>query len=177
MTRIPRGAAVRLPPRARNALLSIHIAATVSALGADLVLLALDLAGLLGSDPRTVYPAAYLIGSSIMAPLAVVSLATGLSLALLTSWGVFRYWWVTIKLTITAVLTVLVLLVLVPRLGSAARAVGAGVALTDAERLQLVLTPATGSGLLIGMIALAVFKPSWRLPRRMQRGRVTAPGR
>lgn len=165
MTRIAGGAAMRLPSRARNALLSIHIAATVSALGADLVLLALGLAGLSGADARTVYPAAYLIGSSIMAPLAVVSLATGLLLALLTRWGVFRYWWVTIKLTVTAVLTLLVLLVLVPRLGAAAGAVGRAVALTDAERLQLVVTPATGSGLLIGMIGLAVFKPSWRLPR------------
>ena len=158
---------MRLSPRARNALLSMHIAATVSALGTDLVLLALGVAGLSGSDPGTVYPAAYLIGSSIMAPLAVVSLATGLLLALLTRWGVFRYWWVTIKLAITSVLTVLVLLVLVPRLGAAARAVSAGLALTDAERLQLVITPATGSALLIAMIGLAVFKPPWRLPQRL----------
>src|SRR5688500_8057188 len=34
-----------------------------------------------GSDPRTVYPAMSIIGSSIMAPLAVASLATGLLLA------------------------------------------------------------------------------------------------
>jgi hypothetical protein len=138
----------------------------VSALGTDLVLLALGVAGVSGSDPGTVYPAAYLIGSSIMAPLAIVSLATGLGLAFLTRWGVFRYWWVTIKLATTAILTVLVVLVLVPRLGAAAWAVSSRLALTDAERLQLVITPATGSGLLIAMIVLAVFKPSWRLPRR-----------
>ena len=152
--------------RSRNALLSIHIAATVSALGADLVILALGVAGFSGSDPRTVYPAMSLIGSSIMAPFAIMSLATGLLLALLTRWGLFRYWWVTIKLAITALLTVLVLLVLAPRLGAAAQTVELGAALTDAERLQLVITPTVGSTLLFATIALAVFKPSWRLRRR-----------
>lgn len=165
MTRIAVGATRRLPPRARNVLLSMHIAATVSALGADVVLLTLGLAGFWGSDPRTVYPAMNLIGASIMAPLAILSLATGVVLASLTPWGVFRYWWVTIKLVVSASLTVLVLLVLVPRLGAAAEAVAAGVEVTAVERLQLVATPATGSGLLIALIALAVFKPSWRLPR------------
>lgn len=166
MTRITRMASVRLGTRSRNALLSVHIASTVSALGADLVILSLSLAGLTGSDPRTIYPAMSLIGASVMAPFAIVSLVTGVLLARLTGWGVFRYWWVTIKLVTTTVLVVLVQLVLVPRLGAAARAAGAGLALTDAERLQLVVTSATGSSLLIAMIVLAVFKPSWRLNRR-----------
>ncbi len=153
----------RLSPPARKALLSLLIAATVSALGADLVLLGLGLTGLSGSDPATVYPAMSLIGASIMAPLAIASLTTGLLLALLTSWGVFTYWWVTIKLGITGTLTVLVLFVLVPRLGNAARAVGHGADISGAERMQLVLTPGIGSTLLLATIALAVFKPTWRL--------------
>jgi hypothetical protein len=155
-------------PRSRNVLLSAHIAATVSALGADLTILVLGLSGLSGSDPQTVYPAMFIIGSSIMAPLAVVSLATGVVLALRTRWGLFRYWWVAIKLAITALLTVLVLLVLVPRLGAAARAVELGTGLTDADRLQLIVAPMIGSTLLIATVALAVFKPSWRLRRRKQ---------
>jgi hypothetical protein len=165
MTRTTVGASVRLPARARNVLLILHISSTVSALGADLVILVLGLVGLSGSDPRIVYPAMSLVGASIMAPLAIASLASGVALARLTSWGLFKYWWVTIKLIVTSLLTLLVIYVLVPRLGGAARVVAAGAALTDAERLQLVLTPATGSTLLIGMIALAVFKPSWRLWR------------
>src|SRR5688500_1317068 len=154
-----------LSPPARKILLSAHIAATVSALGADLVLLGLGLAGSTGSDPRTIYPAMSIIGSSVMAPLAVASLTTGLLLAFFTQWGVFRYWWVTIKLGITASLTVLVLFVLVPRLATAARIVGFGADISEAERLQLVITPAVGCTLLIATVALAVFKPAWRLRR------------
>jgi hypothetical protein len=166
MTRTTLRASVRLPARARNVLLILHISSTVSALGADLVILVLGIVGLSGSDPMTIYPAMSLVGALIMAPLAIASLASGVALARLTSWGLFRYWWVTIKLIVTSLLTLLVIFVLVPRVGGAARAVAAGAALTDSERLQLVLTPAMGSTLLIGMIALAVFKPSWRLPRR-----------
>jgi hypothetical protein len=156
----------RLPPNARNLLLTVHVAATVSALGADLVLLVLGVAGASGADPRTVYPASSIIGSMLMAPLAAASLASGLALALLTRWGVFRYWWVTIKLAITASLTALVVLVLVPRLAAAARSVALGTALTDAERTQLVITPMVGCSLLVLTITLAVFKPSWRLRMR-----------
>jgi hypothetical protein len=48
----------------------------------------------------------------------------------------------------------------------AAKGASDGLVLTDAERPQLVVTSATGSSLLIVMIVLAVFKPSWQLPRR-----------
>ncbi|MGH2383936.1 MAG: hypothetical protein ACRDGB_02640 [Candidatus Limnocylindria bacterium] len=153
-------------PRTRNVLLSVHITATVGTLGADLALLVLGLAGLSGSDTGSVYPAMYLIGSSIMSPLVVLSLGTGLVLALRTRWGLLRYWWVTLKLAITALLTVLVLLVLVPRMGAAAQAVGVGAGPTSAEQMQLVVAPIVGSTLLIATIALAVFKPSWQVPRR-----------
>ena len=74
------------------------------------------------SGARAVYPAAALVGQMLVAPLAIAWLGTGVALALLTPWGLRRYWWTTIKLTITVVLTVVVLLVLVPRLGAAADA-------------------------------------------------------
>jgi hypothetical protein len=156
---------LRLGPGWRNVLLSVHITSTVGALGADVTILALGLTGLAGSDPATVYPAMSLIGGSILAPLAVASLVTGLLLARLSTWGVFKYWWVTIKLATTTGLAVLVLQVLVPRFAAAAHAASAGIALAHADRLQLVVTAATGTTLLIVMVVLAVFKPSWRLRR------------
>jgi hypothetical protein len=86
---------ITLPSRARSAngrklLLSIHVATTVSVLGTDLVLLTLGIASLGGADPRTIYPAAHLVSAWLVAPLAVLSLGTGLLLGLLTSWGVFN---------------------------------------------------------------------------------------
>jgi hypothetical protein len=149
----------------RKLLLTVHVVATVSVLGTDLVLLALGLSSLSGADPRTIYPAAYLVGARLVAPLAVLALATGLLLGLLTPWGLFRYWWVTIKLAITAVLTGVVLFVLVPRLGAAADAAAepSPHLLTIGERLPFVIAPAVASALLLLMVVLAIFKPGWRL--------------
>lgn len=149
----------------RKLLLTAHVAATVSVLGTDLVLLLLGLSSLSGADPRTLYPAAYLVGARLVAPLAVLSLSTGLLLGLLTPWGLFKYWWVTIKLAITTMLTGVVLFVLVPRLAVAAEVVSgpAQRLLTNTERLPLAIAPALASALLLLMVALAIFKPLWRL--------------
>ena len=71
----------------RTLLLTVHVAATVSLLGADLALLALGISGARGADPQTVYPAARLVGTWLAAPLALTSLATGLLQGVLTPWG------------------------------------------------------------------------------------------
>ena len=149
----------------RKLLLTVHVVATVSVLGIDLVLLLLGLSSLSGADPRTIYPAAHLVGARLLAPLALLSLSTGLLLSVLTPWGLFKYWWVTIKLAITAILTGVVLFVLVPRLGATADAVTGSSPhpLTIAERLPLVVAQAIGSTLLVLNVILAIFKPGWRL--------------
>jgi hypothetical protein len=87
-----------LPSPWHKLLVTIHVIATVSALGADLVLLALGIVGMGSMEPRAIYPAAHLVAAWLVAPLAALSLGTGLLLGVLTPWGVFRYWWVTIKL-------------------------------------------------------------------------------
>jgi hypothetical protein len=156
---------MRLSSRTRNGLLTVHLVTAVGALGADLVLLTLGLSGLLGADPITIYPAAALIGSAIVVPLAVVALASGVLLGLLTSWGLFRYWWTAMKLTIAAALIVAVVVVLAPRLGASADAAMAGRPFTAAERQALVIAPVVGTSLLAVNVGLAVFKPRWRLRR------------
>jgi hypothetical protein len=154
-----------LPQSWRNLLLSLHVAASVSVLGADLVLLVLGVASLSGADPVTIYPAASLIGSWLLAPLALTALATGLTLGLLTPWGLFTYWWVTIKLAIVTVLTGAVLFVLVPAFGATADAVTGPTPrlLSAGERLPLLIAPASASTLLLVALLLAIFKPGWRL--------------
>ena len=155
-------------PRWHKPLVTLHVATAVSVLGTDLVLLVLGIASVGGADPRTVYPAAHLVARWLLAPLAVVALGTGVLLGLLTRWGLLRFWWVTIKLALTAVLTGVILAVLVPRLGVNADA-ATGVdprPFIDAERLPLVVVPATGVTLLILAVALAISKPGWRLRSR-----------
>jgi hypothetical protein len=157
-----------LPQSWRNLLLSVHVAASVSVLGADLVLLVLGVASVSGADPVTIYPAASLIGTWLLAPLALTALATGLTLGLLTQWGLFTYWWVTIKLAIVTVLTGAVLFVLVPALGATAGAVTGPTPrlLSAGERLPLLIAPASASTLLLVALLLAIFKPGWRTPWR-----------
>lgn len=151
----------QLTPRWRNALLTVHIVSTVGVLGADLVLLVLGLTGLSGADPVRVYPAAQLIGSTIVAPFAAAALVTGLLLALLTPYGLLTYWWTVIKLAITVALAGAVYLILLPALATASTAALEGA--QPASRAALVLAPAGGSALLVVAILLAVSKPRRRL--------------
>lgn len=164
---------VTLPASWRKLLLSVHVGATVSVLGADLALLVLGIAGLKGSDPQgsdpqAIYLAAHLVSSELVAPLALLSLGTGVLLAMLTPWGLLRYWWVAIKLAITVILTGAVYFVLVPRLGAAALAATAPVSSAQASGVSslFVIAPAVASALLVLNVALAIFKPRWRLLTR-----------
>lgn len=156
------------PTRWRTLLLTVHVATTVSLLGADLALLALGITGARGADPQTVYPAARLVGTWLAAPLAVVSLGTGLLQAVLTHWGLVRYWWVTIKLGITVALASVLLVVLVPALSQVAD-IATGPAphlLTDGQRMRLAIAPAAAAALLALNVALSMYKPRWRLSSR-----------
>jgi hypothetical protein len=145
-----------------------HVAAAVSLLGADLTLLALNISAARGADPRTVYPAARLIATWIAAPLAVLSLGTGLLQGLTTSWGLLRHWWVTVKLVITALLTVVLLLVLVPALDRVANLATSPTPqlISNAQRQRLAIAPTAAAALLTLNIVLAIYKPRWRVRAR-----------
>jgi hypothetical protein len=143
------------PARWRTPLLTVHIVASVGAIGAAAVLLALGIAGLRGADPRTVYPAAHLVEAWIIAPLAVTALGTGLAQALLSRWDPRRHRWVMIKLVITTLLTAAVFLVLEPGLAAAATADP----VTDAQRLRVAVAPAAACALLILNAVLGLAKP------------------
>lgn len=157
----------------RKALLTAHVASAVSVLGTDLVLVVLGISSVGGADPRTIYPAADLIATWLLAPLAILALGTGVLLGLITHWGLFRYWWVTIKLTLTTILTGVVLFVLVPRLSAAAAMATGPSAQTFAiaDRLPLAVAPAGGVTLLLIAVILAVYKPPWRLRVRPAQGK------
>lgn len=85
--------------RWRRPLLALHIVATVSLIGTDLVLIALGISGVRGADPETVYPAACVVEAWLVAPLVVLALGTGVLQAVRSGWGLVRHWWVAIKLT------------------------------------------------------------------------------
>ncbi|MBO0892136.1 MAG: hypothetical protein J2P14_14550 [Acidothermales bacterium] len=151
--------------RRHLALLTVHVASAVALLGTDLVLLALGVSGARGADPRTVYPAASLAASWLVAPLAFVALGTGVVQAVVRSWGLVRYWWTTVKLVTTAAFTLLVLFVLTPGLADRAAAAMDGAALTTAQRLPLAIVPAVAVAAIVVNIVLGLAKPRARLRR------------
>ncbi|MFD4973466.1 DUF2269 domain-containing protein [Streptomyces sp. NPDC058424] len=173
--RRPRRRGTRLPPQWRKALRATHVTVSVGLLGSDVAVLALASAGRLGSDPVTVYPAAHLIGELLLLPLAVLALATGVALGLLTPWGLLRHWWVVMSLAVTAGGTVLATFVLVPGLGAAASAALARHPVADAT--GLVRDSGAACCMLIATVVLSYIKPfgTVRCRPRPKRPASTAP--
>ena len=150
----------------RTTLLAVHLLASVGAVGVDVALAALGAWGVRGADPRVVYPAMDLVATSILVPLAVVALISGLVLAITARWGLVTYWWVVIKLAITATLTVVALLVVVPGLDAAAAAAAEPAGpVSDAARLRAAAAPLIATGLLTLNVVLGTAKPRWRVRR------------
>jgi hypothetical protein len=164
------------PPRLRKLTLTLHVTASVGWLGAVAAFLALAVAGLSSSSPQTVqgaYVAMELVGWSVIVPLGIASLLTGVLQSLGTVWGLLRHYWVIAKLLIT-VLATLILLVHMQPVGHLADAV-AQATLADGElegmRIQLIADAAAALLVLLAAAALSVFKPRGvtRHGRRRQR--------
>jgi hypothetical protein len=141
----------------RRTLVIGHVVVAVGLVGADLALVVLGLAATAGAAPLTVLPAASLVATWVIAPLAALALGTGLVLAVRGRY--LRAGWVRAKLAVTVAFLVLIAAVLVPRLIAGAAGARAGAAPGAAGALPLVLVPAGATAVLIGLVALAVIRP------------------
>lgn len=154
----------RLSPPWRKLLLTIHVIVSVGLLGTDTAVLALVTSGWLGdAGPVTVYPAAHLLGTDLLLPLALLALVTGLALGLLTPWGLLRHWWVLISLVVNTAGTVLAVFVLLPGLDAAATAALAGQAVASPP--SLVRDSGAACCVLITTVAISYYKPFGRIRR------------
>jgi hypothetical protein len=157
-------------PTLRKLNLTAHIASSVGWLGAAAAFLALAITNLASRDIPTVraaYVSMELIGWTIIVPLSIGSLLTGVAHSLGTRWGLFRHYWVLLKLMIT-VFSTLVLLMFMRTFGKSPGAAPV-FALSHANlgglRMPAALTH-SGIGLLFLILAtaLSVYKP-WGLTR------------
>jgi hypothetical protein len=153
-----------MTPRARKAALVVHVVSSVGWLGSAAAFLALAVVGLSSSDARVVraaYPAMELVTGYVIVPSALAALATGLIQALGTRWGLFRHYWVVMKLVVTAVATLVLLQQLGPIGQLADAAMDGAVSRTDMRsmRTSMVLHSAGGLAVLLVPTALSVFKP------------------
>src|SRR5689334_19993174 len=101
----------------RKFLLTLHITFSVGWLGAVAAFLALAIAGLSSRDPQLVrgaYLAMGLSGWFVIVPACLGALLTGIVQSLATPWGLFRHYWIVVKLVLTVGATLLLLLHMQP---------------------------------------------------------------
>lgn len=154
-----------MEPRLRKFALTAHVTSSVGWLGAVAVSLALAVACLSTRDPelvRAAYLTMKLIGWVVLVPLSLASLLTGLVQSLGTPWGLFRHYWVLVKLLMNLFAT-LVLLMYMQTLGYLADA-AADTTLSSTGLLELrnpspVIHSAGALLLLIVAVTLSVYKP------------------
>jgi uncharacterized membrane protein len=173
-----------MPPRLRKIVLTVHVATSVGWLGAVLAYLALDVTAVTSQDISTVrgvYAAMEVTVLYAIVPLALTSVLIGIVNALGTPWGLFRHYWVLVKL----LLTVLAATVLLMETRTVSHLAETAASSADPRELPGTLPHSVG-GLVVLLIilALSMFKPrgvtryGWRKQdeqRRSQRARPAVP--
>jgi hypothetical protein len=97
-------------------MLTTHITFSVGWIGTVVAFLALAIAGLIGNDQlvRASYIAMEVIAWFVIIPFCLASLLTGLVQAIGTQWGLFKHYWIVVKLVLTVIATVILLLHMKP---------------------------------------------------------------
>jgi len=154
-------------PAIRRLTFATHVTCSAGWVGAVVVFLALASIALISEDERTVR-GAYLVMAPatwlVLVSLAHASLLSGIALSLGTPWGLFRHYWVVLKLAITLFSTVILLIYM----GTFRQM--AGVAADPVVQLGLVRNPSPVVHAVLALILLliatwlAVYKPFGATP-------------
>jgi hypothetical protein len=158
--------AMIMSPWLRKLILTAHVTSSVGWLGAVASFLALAVAALTSQDTqmaRSADLAMDWVAWFVIVPLCFVSLLTGLVSSLGTQWGLFRHYWVLVKLLITIPATLVLLLHMQPINLLAAAAAKSPVTLSssDIHGLRNLLVTAAGATMLVLIVltALSIYKP------------------
>jgi hypothetical protein len=156
-----------MTPEVRKLGLTAHVSSSLGWFGSVVAFLALAISGLTSSETqivRAAYLAMDMIGWFVIVPLSLASLLTGLVQSLGTPWGLFRHYWVVVKLLITVFATLLLLLHMQP-VGHLAGVVAART-LESGElaglRVQLIADAGAALFALLAAATLSVYKPRGR---------------
>jgi len=159
-----------MKPVFRKLTLTAHVVFSIGWIGAVAAFLALSIAGLSSHNPETVrsaYTSMDLISKFVIIPMCFAALATGILDAFVTPWGLFRYYWVVVKLALTLTATFLLLMheSVIARAAkwvSGADATQLFVAAFGPLQTELVQKSALAIVLLLGIAVLGIYKP-WGL--------------
>lgn len=156
--------------RLRKLGLSLHVVLSVGWLGAVLAFLTLALASFSAQPAlaRAAYLMMAVVGRGALLPLSVAALVSGVVQSLGTKWGLFRHYWVLVKLVLTAFATAALFVHQTTAITEGARLAGdAAAPLLQGGRLrelgvQLVADSSIAVLLLLTVTLIAVYKP-WGL--------------
>jgi hypothetical protein len=156
-----------MAPAARKLTLTMHVVSSIGWIGAVVTFLALALVGLTSAQPEMVrgaYLAMEVNYDLAIVPFGVVSLVTGIVASLGTRWGLFKHYWVLVKLLVTIPASFLMLVHVQPvnYLASVAAKMTLGSSGLAALRVQLVAYAVGATLILLTMTILSVYKPRGR---------------
>ncbi|WP_206915809.1 DUF2269 domain-containing protein [Alicyclobacillus suci] len=147
----------------RKFALTVHVIVSVGWFGSVAAFLALAIAGLTIQDAqmvRAVYFGMLPITRYVIVPFGLASLITGVISSLGTEWGLFRYYWIVIKLVITVLSTIGLLVHLKPINYLAGMAAMSSLSGADfPTQIQLVFVSGVALLALLVATALSVYKP------------------
>jgi hypothetical protein len=150
--------------RITKLLLTSHVSVSVGWLGAVGSFVAIAAACVTAANPETgraLYPALELIAWYVVLPFCFASLLTGILQAVVTPWGLFRHYWIIVKLILTVAMTVLLILHLPPisYLSSLTSDSYAGKAKETAILVDLIAKAGAAITALLAITALSIYKP------------------
>lgn len=154
-----------MSPSIRRLTLTAHVISSVGWVGALAVFLAHSVVSVASHDVQLVRAACMAMALTtwfVILPFSVASLATGVLQAWGTAWGLFRHYWVVVKLLLTLVATAVLLLKLatIESLSTAAAALSFTANEMPGLKTSLLVHAAAGLVLLLVTTALAIYKPA-----------------
>ena len=172
-----------MTPALRKLALATHVTSSVGWIGAVLVFLAIA-AVAFPSDNAQIIRGAYLVMEpaawGVLLPLAFASLLSGLVMSLGTPWGLFRHYWVVVKLAITVFATTILLIYMGTFRLMAAAAADARIDLGAVRNPSPIVHAVLALMLLLIANVLAIYKPLGLTPygvrqQRQAGGAMPAP--
>lgn len=149
----------------RKFVLLCHVTVSVGALGVYLGLLALAVTGLTTENRDTLngaYLAMGIVADTLIIPISIIIVLTGIILGLGTRWGLLRHYWVVAKLALTLGLAAASIFGLRTRIHAAIANLPTGESAIDgvgSEALWLVLLLPIALMIYTANTVLAIYKP------------------
>lgn len=165
-----------MTPRISKLVLTSHITFSVGWFGAVAVFFALAITGLTTIDnqiSRSALLAMELTAWFVIVPFCLTSLFTGIIQAMGTKWGLFKHYWIVVKLFLTITSTILLLLHMQPI--SYLASVATDPAFTNSQyNGQLInIISKTGAAILVlvAITTISVYKPWGKIKKKQQGNR------